>query len=84
MSLTDTVVRVRSGVFQIAFADAQQNKLGGGSAFLSNGLMITNHHIFLGHQNRLYEGQRNGVANLTTRVALCEQARVRHTDEVIQ
>ena len=55
MSLTDTVVRVRSGVFQIAFADAQQNKLGGGSAFLSNGLMITNHHIFLGHQNRLYE-----------------------------
>ena len=27
MSLTDTVVRVRSGVFQIAFADAQQNKL---------------------------------------------------------
>jgi S1-C subfamily serine protease len=58
MSLADTVVRVRSGIFQIAFADAQQNKLGGGSAFLSNGLMVTNHHIFLGHQNAAQVGIR--------------------------
>lgn len=51
MSLADTVARVRSGILQIVFADANDNKLGGGSAFLSNGLVITNHHVFLGHLN---------------------------------
>ena len=49
MSLAETVERCRSGVFKIAFANAANEKIGGGSAFLSNGLIITNHHVFLGH-----------------------------------
>jgi S1-C subfamily serine protease len=58
MSLPDTVARVRSGILQIAFANAERRKLGGGSAFLSNDLVVTNHHVFLGHQNTAQVGVR--------------------------
>jgi S1-C subfamily serine protease len=58
MSLPDTVARVRSGILQIAFADNNGNKIGGGSAFLSNGLVVTNHHIFIGHLNATHVGIR--------------------------
>lgn len=51
MSLADTIDRVRSGLFQIAFANANNEKIGGGSAFLANGLLVTNHHVFMGHQS---------------------------------
>jgi S1-C subfamily serine protease len=51
MSIADIVQRVRSGVVQIVFVNAAMEKIGGGSAFLSNSLLITNHHVFLGHIN---------------------------------
>lgn len=51
MSLADTVANVRSGLFQIAFANANNEKIGVGSAFLANDLLITNHHVFMGHQS---------------------------------
>jgi S1-C subfamily serine protease len=58
MSLAETVARCRSGVFQIAFTNAQQEKVGGGTAFLSNGLLVTNHHAFLGHLGAAQVGLR--------------------------
>ena len=42
MSLADTIAKVRSGVFQIAFANANDEKIGGGSGFLANDFLITN------------------------------------------
>lgn len=56
MSLADTVAHVRSGLYRIAFADANNNKLGGGSAFASKGLLVTNHHVFLGYQSAAQVG----------------------------
>jgi len=49
MSLADTVATVRSGLFQIAFANANNEKVGGGSAFLVNDLLVTNNHVYVGH-----------------------------------
>src|SRR4051812_33487527 len=49
MSLADTVEQVRSGVVQIAFANAEGRKIGGGSGFVCNGFVVTNHHIFMGY-----------------------------------
>jgi hypothetical protein len=49
MCLPDTVQRVRSGLFKIVFANANNEKVGGGSAFLANDLLVTNHHVFVGH-----------------------------------
>lgn len=52
MSLADTVANVRSGLFQIAFIDANKAIIGGGSAFLvKDDLLVTNHHVFVKHQN---------------------------------
>jgi S1-C subfamily serine protease len=59
MSLQDTIEQVRSGVLQLAFANAQNEKIGGGSAFISHGLVVTNHHVFLGHQTAASVGLRN-------------------------
>jgi S1-C subfamily serine protease len=50
VTLADTVAKCRSGVFKIAFVNGQREKIGGGTAFLSNNLFVTNHHVFLGHQ----------------------------------
>jgi S1-C subfamily serine protease len=58
MSLADTVARVRSGILQIAFGDKDRNKFGGGTGFLSNGLVVTNHHVFLGHLSAAHVGIR--------------------------
>lgn len=49
MSLADTIAKVRSGVFQIAFANANDEKIGGGSGFLANDFLITNNHVYAGH-----------------------------------
>jgi S1-C subfamily serine protease len=49
MSLADTIANVRSGVFQIAFANRNKEKIGGGSAFLANRLLVTNNHVFAGY-----------------------------------
>jgi S1-C subfamily serine protease len=52
MSLADTIATVRSGLFQIAFVDANNARIGGGSAFLvKDDLLVTCHHVFMGHQN---------------------------------
>jgi hypothetical protein len=48
MSLSDTVMRVRSGLFQIVFFKNDQ-RIGGGSAFLVNDLLVTNNHVYAGH-----------------------------------
>jgi S1-C subfamily serine protease len=58
MSLADTVARCRSGIFQIAFANAQGQKIGGGTAFLTNNHLVTNHHVFLGHNGAAQVGLR--------------------------
>lgn len=49
MSLADTIANVRSGLFKIVFANTNKEKIGGGSAFLANGLLVTNNHVFAGH-----------------------------------
>jgi S1-C subfamily serine protease len=49
VSLADTIAKVRSGVFQIAFANANDEKIGGGSGFLANDFLITNNHVYAGH-----------------------------------
>jgi S1-C subfamily serine protease len=52
MPLADTVASVRAGLFQIVFLNANNEKMGGGSAFLvKDDLLVTNHHVFMGHQN---------------------------------
>jgi S1-C subfamily serine protease len=59
MALADIVARVRSGLFQIAFANANNAKTGGGSAFLvKDDLLVTNHHVFMGYQNAQQVGVR--------------------------
>jgi S1-C subfamily serine protease len=58
MSLADTVTRVRSGVFKIGFFNAAQHKIGGGSAFLCNGNLLTNHHVFVSHRSSTLVGLR--------------------------
>jgi S1-C subfamily serine protease len=58
MPLADTVERVRSGVLQIIFVNAAMERICGGSAFLSNGHLITNHHVFLGHSGAHRVGLR--------------------------
>ena len=51
MSLADTIAQCRSGVVQIAFGNDARERVGGGSAFLCKGYLVTNHHVFLGHSN---------------------------------
>jgi hypothetical protein len=48
MSLVDTIERVRSGLFHIVFFNAAGERVGGGSAFLSHGFLLTNNHVFAG------------------------------------
>jgi S1-C subfamily serine protease len=42
----------------MAFLDKSGKKLGGASAFLSNGMVLTNHHVFLGHRKAAQVGIR--------------------------
>jgi S1-C subfamily serine protease len=56
MALADTIARVRSGVFKIGFFNETQHKIGGGSAFLCNGYLVTNHHVFMGHESSAVVG----------------------------
>jgi S1-C subfamily serine protease len=49
MSLADIVERSRSGVFQIVFLNDKNERIGGGSAFLAKGYLITNNHVYAGH-----------------------------------
>lgn len=49
MSLAYTIARVRSGLFQITFINANNKKIGSGSAFSVNNLLVTNNHIYAGH-----------------------------------
>jgi S1-C subfamily serine protease len=44
--LADTIARVRSGIFQIIFLDGNDRRIGGGSAFSTNNLFITNNHVY--------------------------------------
>jgi hypothetical protein len=60
MSLADTISNVRSGLFQIAFANENNEKIGGGSAFLVNDLLVTNNHVFAGHLSAHSVGIRRG------------------------
>lgn len=58
MSLAEIVEKCRSGIFQIAFLNAQRQKIGGGTAFLCKNYQITNHHVFLGHSSAAEVGLR--------------------------
>lgn len=46
MNLQELVEKVRSGVFHIFYADANGKRIGSGSAFASNGYLITNGHVY--------------------------------------
>jgi hypothetical protein len=48
MSLADVFERVKSGVFHIVFLDADNHRVGSGSAFATCGYLVTNHHVFSG------------------------------------
>ncbi|WP_342235592.1 S1 family peptidase [Inquilinus sp. OTU3971] len=45
MSLEDTIDRIKSGVYNIVFIDSKNNRLGGGTCFLSLNYLITNSHV---------------------------------------
>lgn len=47
MSIPDLVEKVRSGVVHIEFHFGG-NRVASGSGFMSRGLLVTNHHVFLG------------------------------------
>ena len=49
MTVADLVEEIRSGVVHIEFEIAGK-RVASGSGFLSKGLLITNHHVFLGPQ----------------------------------
>jgi S1-C subfamily serine protease len=51
MSLADTTANVHSGLFKIAFANSNNQKIGGGSAFLVNGYLVTNNHVYAKHRS---------------------------------
>jgi len=69
MSLGDTIANVRSGLFQIVFLDANNEKIGGGSAFLTNDLLVTNNHVFMGHLSaHRVEIRRDGMPPNQVRV----------------
>jgi V8-like Glu-specific endopeptidase len=44
--LSETVAKVRSGVFHVMFLDAANKRIGSGSAFCSRGRLVTNGHVF--------------------------------------
>jgi S1-C subfamily serine protease len=50
MSLADVFERVKSGIFHIVFLDANNNRVGSGTAFSTCGYLVTNHHVFSGPQ----------------------------------
>jgi S1-C subfamily serine protease len=50
MSLADLIATVRTGIVRISFLDANANRIAGGTGFLTRGRLLTNHHVFLGHQ----------------------------------
>jgi len=51
MALADVVDLVRTGIVQISFLNANADRLAGGTGFLARGRLLTNNHVFLGHQN---------------------------------
>jgi S1-C subfamily serine protease len=51
MALADVVAVVRAGIVQISFLDAKANRVGGGTGFLARGRLLTNNHVFRGHQS---------------------------------
>jgi Trypsin-like peptidase domain len=51
MSLTDLIASLRTGIVQIEFYDQTNERIGGGSGFLSKGCLLTNHHVFLGYRS---------------------------------
>lgn len=50
MSLADVVEKVRTGIVQISFLAGNGQRLGGGTGFLARQRLLTNHHVFMGHQ----------------------------------
>lgn len=50
MSIPQLIERVRSGVIHIEF-HIGNNRVASGSGFMTQGLLITNHHVFLGPSN---------------------------------
>jgi len=74
MSLADTIANVRSGLFQIVFLDAKDRRIGGGSAFLANGLLVTNNHVFAGHRTAHRVGiRRDGMQQGQFRLFLSQE-----------
>lgn len=52
MALQEIFQKTRSGVFLISFIDgASRKSVASGTAFLCNGHLVTNHHVFLGPQS---------------------------------
>lgn len=50
MPLADLIENIRNGIVQIGFFNAQDQRIGGGTGFLSRHRLITNNHVFLGYQ----------------------------------
>jgi S1-C subfamily serine protease len=48
MSIADTFARLKSGIFHIVYLNAQNERIGSGTAFSACGYLVTNHHVFLG------------------------------------
>jgi hypothetical protein len=51
MPLADVVELVRAGVVQISFLNTNSQRIAGGTGFIARGRLLTNHHVFIGHQN---------------------------------
>jgi S1-C subfamily serine protease len=50
MPLAGVVELVRTGVVQISFLNSNAERIAGGTGFIARGRLLTNHHLFIGHQ----------------------------------
>jgi S1-C subfamily serine protease len=51
MSLADVITDVRLGIVRIEFYNQKNERIGSGTGFLCKKRLLTNHHVFLGHQS---------------------------------
>lgn len=49
MSVADLISNLRSGIVQITFRNDRNERVGGGTGFLSRSRLLTNHHVFMGY-----------------------------------
>lgn len=65
-SLPDVIAEASRGVVQISFLNANNERVAGGTGFLARDRLLTNHHVFLGHQIAHSVQLRKNGSNILT------------------